>query len=122
MPLIMDGTHADDTQCPGEVDELLHHLGSWPYLHIERRTDCAILRTRDLVVGTLNLAMHALSVNVPPDAVGPMMLESHPLVRRTTDGASVHVTDSESRTVAETLLRWRVDLERFAPQRRTASP
>jgi hypothetical protein len=121
MPLIMHGPHAGDIRYPGEVEELLHHLDSWPYLHVERRTDCAILRTRDLVVGTLNLALHALSVNVPPDAVGPM-LESHPLLRRTTDGASVRVTDSESRTVAETLLRWRVDLERFAPQRRTASP
>jgi hypothetical protein len=65
--------------------------------------------------------MHALSVNVPPDAVGPR-LESHPLLRRTTDGVSVHVTDIESRTTAETLLRWRVDLERFAPQLGVASP
>jgi len=30
-----------------------------------------MLRMRDLVVGTLNLVTHALSVNVPPDAVGP---------------------------------------------------
>jgi hypothetical protein len=116
----MRGTHAD-AQYPGEVEELLHHLDSWPYLHIERRTDRAIVRTHDLVVGTLNLVMHALSVNVPSDAVGPM-LESHPLLRQTTDGITVHVTDSESRTAAATLLRWRVDLERFAPQLRTASP
>jgi hypothetical protein len=99
----------------------LHHLDSWPYLHIERRTDCAIMRTHDLVVGTLNLVMHALSVNLPADAVGPR-LASHPLLRRTTDGIGVHVTDSESRTAAETLLRWRVDLEPFAPQLRAASP
>jgi hypothetical protein len=116
----MQHTHAD-TQYPGEVEELLHHLDSWPYLHIERRTDCAILRMHDLVVGTLNLVMHALSVNVPPDAVAPR-LESAPLLRRTTDGVSVHVTDIESRTAAETLLRWRVDLERFAPQLGAASP
>jgi hypothetical protein len=32
------------------------------------------------------------------------------------------VTDIESRTVAEMLLRWRVDLERFAPQLGVASP
>jgi hypothetical protein len=105
----------------GEVGELLHHLGSWPYLHIERRTDRAMLRMRDLVVGTLNLVTDALSVNVPPDAVGPM-LESDPRLRRTTDGVGVHVTDSESRTAAETLVRWRVDLERFAPQLDAASP
>jgi hypothetical protein len=116
----MYDTHVD-TQYPGEVEELLHHLDSWPYLHVERRPDCAILRVHDLVVGTLSLVMHALSVNVPPDAVGPR-LESHPLLRRTTDGVSVHVTDIESRTAAETLLRWRVDLERFAPQLGVASP
>ena len=106
---------------PGAVEELLHHLDSWPYLHIERRTDCAILRMRDLVVGTLNLVTHALSVNVPADAVGPM-LEDDPRLRRTTGGVSVHVTDVESRTAAETLVRRRVDLERFAWQLRAASP
>jgi hypothetical protein len=110
-----------DTQDRGEGEELLHHLDSWPYLHIERWTDCAILRMRDLVVGTLNLVVHALSVNVSPDAVGPI-LERDPLLRRTADGVSVHVTDSESRTAAEALLRWRIDLERFAPQLRDASP
>jgi hypothetical protein len=106
---------------PGEVEQLLHHLDSWPYLRIERRTDCAILRMHDLVVGTLNLGMHALSVDAPPGAVGPR-LESDPLLRRTTDGVGVRVTDSESRAAAEKLLRWRVDLERFAPQLRAASP
>jgi hypothetical protein len=50
------------------------------------------------------------------------ILERDPLLRRTTDGVSVHVTDSESRTAAGTLLRWRIDLERFAPQLRDASP
>lgn len=110
-----------DTQYPGEVEELLHHLDSWPYLHVERRPDCAILRVHDLVVGTLNLVMHALSVNVPPDAVGPRLANDQ-LLRRTTDGVSVHVTGIESRAAAETLLRWRVDLERFAPQLGVASP
>jgi hypothetical protein len=119
-PQLMHGTHAD-TQCPGELEELLHHLDSWPYLHIERRTDCAVLRMHDLVVGTLNLVMDALSVDVPPVAV-TATLASDPLLRRTADGVSVHVSDIESRTAAETLLRWRVDLERFAPQFGAASP
>jgi hypothetical protein len=35
--------------------------------------------------------MHAMSVNVAPDAVGPM-LESHPRLRRATGGVGVHVT------------------------------
>lgn len=113
-----DAPHLSDTR---DVQELLHHLDSWPYLHVERRTDCAILRMRDLVVGTLNLVTHALSVNVPPDAVGPM-LEGEPPLRRTTGGVSVQVTDIESRTAAETLVRRRIDLERFAWQLRAASP
>jgi hypothetical protein len=75
----------------------------------------------DLVVGTLNLVMQALSVDVPPDAV-TARLASDPLLRRTADGVSVHVSDIESRTAAETLLRWRVDLQRFAPQFGAASP
>ena len=120
MPLTMHDTQAD-ARYPGEVEELLHHLDSWPYLHIERRTDCAILRMRDLVVGTLNLVTHTLSVNVPPDAVGPM-LEGDPPLRRTTGGVSVQVTDIESRTAASTLVLRRVDLERFAWQLRAASP
>ena len=99
----------------------MHHLDSWPYVNIERRTDGAILRMRDRVIGTLNLETHALLVNVPPDAVGPM-LEGDPRLRRTTDGVSVHVTDIESRTAAEALVRRRVDLERFAWQLRAASP
>ena len=113
----------DAPQLPGpqDVQELLHHLDSWPYLHVERRTDCAILRMRDLVIGTLNLVTHALSVNLPPDAVGPM-LEGDPPLRRTTGAVSVQVTDIQSRTAAETLVRRRVDLERFAWQLRAASP
>jgi hypothetical protein len=79
------------------------------------------LRTHDLVVGTPEPRDAPLSVNVPPDAVGPR-LASDPLLRRTTARVGVHVTDSESRTAAETLLRWRVGLERFAPQLRAASP
>jgi hypothetical protein len=106
---------------PSEVEELLHHLDSWPDLRIEHQTDCAILRMRDLVVGTLDLAVHALSVNVPPGAAG-RRLEIDPLLRRTTGGVSVRVTDIESRTAAEALVRWRVDLERFAWQLRAASP
>jgi hypothetical protein len=109
------------TRSTPAIEELLHHLDSWPYLHIERRTDCAVLRMHDLVVGTLNLVMDALSVDVPPVAV-TATLASDPLLRRTADGVSVHVSDIESRTAAETLLRWRVDLERFAPQFGAASP
>lgn len=115
------GSPCAHSQGLGEVGELLEHLDSWPYLLVDRRTDRVILRLRDLVIGTVNLVMPAVSVHVPPDAVGPM-LERDPLRRPTTDGVSVHVTDSESRAAAEALVRWRVDLEVFGPQLHAASP
>jgi hypothetical protein len=47
-------------------------------------------------------------------------------VERVTDCVTLRVRDAivgtDSRTAAEALLRWRVDLERFGPQLRAASP
>jgi hypothetical protein len=103
------------------VGEFWRRLDSWPYLRTERRTQRVILRVRDLVIGTLNLETHSLSVNVPPDSVA-LLLESRPQLRRTEDGLSVHVTDPHSRASAEALLRWRIELERFAGQLGAASP
>lgn len=51
-----------------ELDELPNRLDSWPYLRVERRSDCVVLRVRDLVVGTLNPVSRAVSVTVPPGA------------------------------------------------------
>lgn len=103
------------------LDELLHRLDSWPYLHVERRPGCAILRMRDLVVGALNLASQVLSVDVPGEMVG-RLLEARPHLRETKDGVSVHISDVDSRAAAEALLRWRIEVERFGPQLLAASP
>jgi hypothetical protein len=104
-----------------ELGTLLHRLDSWPYLGIERRTQRVILRVRDLAVGTLNLDTGVVSVDVPPRSESPL-LGGHPQWRRTKDGVRVHVTDLDSRTAAEALLRWRIGMERFAGQLRAASP
>ena len=100
------------TEYLSELDGLQHRLDSWPYIRMERRTDCVVLRVRDLVVGTLNPVSGAVSVTVPRDAAS----------RGTAHGMSVRVTDGETRAAAEALLRWRVEIERFGPQLRASSP
>src|SRR4051812_30888653 len=87
-------------QSSGEIQALLEQLGSWPYLEIERHSGCVILRTRELVVGTLDLEVSDVWVDVPPYAVGPE-LDGHAGLRRTSRGASVKVGDGESRLAAE---------------------
>jgi hypothetical protein len=88
-----------------EARRLLRDLGSWPFLRIERRGPRALLY--GAVAGdrfaTLDLSTGALTVD--PDM-----------------GVGVDVVDAESRRAAEALIRRRVDLERFAPQLREASP
>jgi hypothetical protein len=79
------------------------------------------LRVRNVVIGTLNIETRALTANVPAGTVG-LLLADRPQLRGTHDGVSVHVTDVDSRRAAEALLRWRIELERFAPQLRNAAP
>jgi hypothetical protein len=108
---------------PGELEELLRRLGSWPYLRTELRGARMTLRVRsgDVVIGTLNLETRALTASVPPGMVS-LLLANRPQLRGTKDGVSVHVTDVDNRRAAEALLRWRIELERFAPQLHCASP
>jgi hypothetical protein len=108
---------------PGGLGALLRRLDSWPYLRTELRGDRVTLRMRngDAVLGTLNIETRALTANVPAGMVG-LLLADRPRLRGTNDGVSVHVTDVDSRRAAEALLRWRIELERFAPQLRNAAP
>ena len=105
----------------GELGALLRQLDSWLLLHVERRTDCVTLSVREVTVGTLRLESSSVLVNVPPAMMGPL-LENRPQLRATKESVTVRVRDGDSRTAAEALLRWRVDLERYAPQLRAASP
>jgi hypothetical protein len=106
---------------PGELGELLRRLDSWPYLRAELRGDRVTLRVRNVVIGTLNIETRALTAHVPAGMVG-LLLADRPQLRGTNDGVSVRVTDVDSRRAAEALLRWRIELERFAPQLRNAAP
>ena len=116
----MSATAPTDTR-DGDVRELLRRLDSWLYLRVEHRPDCVILRVHDVVVGTLSPASGTLSVPVPRDMVD-VLLECHQQLRSTGDGVSLPVRDADSCTAAEELLRWRVELARYAPQLRAASP
>lgn len=110
---------------PSTTDEpltdLLSRLDSSPYINIERRTDRVTFRVRDVTVGTLNLATRTVSVNAPADKV-PVLMAGHPRLVAAHDSVSLRVSDTDTRATAETLLRWRTNLERFGPQLRAASP
>jgi hypothetical protein len=106
---------------PGEFAELLRHLGSSPYVEIERSTGSVSFRANARVIGALNFRSRVLSVHIPSNMVPPL-LDSHPQLVGANDGVRLRVIDTNSRAEAERLLRWRIELERFAPQRRVASP
>ena len=110
----------------GSLDEptrLLAHLAAWPFLRIEQRGANAALyfSPRHQAIGTVDVRTGTLTVDVGRDAVGPL-LERHPQLQVTGGGVRLDVTEAEAAPAAEALIRWRVDLERFAPQLRDASP
>jgi hypothetical protein len=116
-------TSAGRTRPPGELGELLHRVDSWPFVRLELLGRCVTLHSgvRDRPIGVLNLDTLVLTVNVPPDMVSQLPKEhQQPGARK--DNVSVRVTDAASRSAAEALIRWRIDLVRFAPQLRDASP
>jgi hypothetical protein len=108
---------------PAESSRLLRRLDAWPFLRIERRGQRAVLygSVRHQVIGTLDLRTGTLTADVGPD-LSRELRESHPRLQVTRRGVRLDVTDAGSRMAAEALVRWRVDLERFAPQWREASP
>jgi hypothetical protein len=104
-----------------ELAKLLRRLDAWLYVHVERRTDRVTVHVRDAMVGTLDLESRSVVVNVPRGMAG-LLLEGHPQLRGTDDSVSVCVRDPDSRAAAEAALGWRIELERFGPQLRAASP
>jgi hypothetical protein len=111
------------TRPPGELGELLDRVDSWPFVRLELWGHRVTLHSgvRDRLVGVLNLDTRVLTVNVPPDMVSPLPKQhQQPGARK--DSVSVRVTDADSRSAAEALMRWRIALVRFAPQLRDASP
>jgi hypothetical protein len=112
-----------DGALPPEPRLLLARLGDWPFLRIERHGERAVLHggDRDRVIGTVDVRTGTLTVVAGPELVGPLAAR-HPDLEVTGRGVRLAVTDARRRAAAEALVRWRIDLERFAPQRREASP
>jgi hypothetical protein len=113
---VMDASLTD----PGR---LLCRLDAWPLLRVERRGAHAVLYggDRGLPIGTVDVRTGTLTVPVRSDLRGPL-LASHPELEVANGGVRLEVTDAERRVAAEALVRWRIGLERFAPQEREASP
>jgi|tagenome__1003787_1003787.scaffolds.fasta_scaffold19406928_1 hypothetical protein len=108
---------------PAEASRLLSRLDTWPFVRIERRGLCAVVYGGDCdqVVATLDLRSCVLTADVAGE-LRRRLLDHHPRLQPTGHGVRLHVTDAEDRLAAEALLRWQIDLERFAPQWREASP
>ena len=106
-----------------EAGKLLRRLESWPFLRIERRGACAVLHSgvADRVIGTLDLATGTLTTDLTRDLIHPL-LEDHPRLQVTGGGVRLDVVDVGCRRAAEALVRWRIDVERFATQMHCASP
>jgi hypothetical protein len=108
---------------PSEAEVLLRRVSRWPYVRVDLRgRDAAIYSgIPETCVARLDVETGALTVFVSAEDVTPL-LETEPLLRVSREGVHLDVHDTGSRTAGERVLRWRIDLERFAPQLRAASP
>jgi hypothetical protein len=98
------------------------HLEASPFLRIEQRGPRAALyvRSAQKAIGAVDLRSGMVSVEVDRELVAPL-LERHPQLQTTTGGVRLSATGAGA-VHAEALIRWRIDLELFAPQLRDASP
>jgi hypothetical protein len=121
----MTGPHParSDEVLDREPDELVRCLACWPYLRVEAAADRVTFRSvvGDAVVATLDRLTSALTVGVSP-ALVPSLLAAHPQLQATDRGVRVAITDAAGRRAAEALIGWLLDVVRFAPQLRDASP
>jgi hypothetical protein len=102
--------------------QLLARLEAWPFLRIEQRgTDAALyFGAGEQAIGLMDARTGMLTVHVGPEVIAPL-LERHPQLQPAAGGVRLRATGA-GRAAAEALLRWRIDLERFAPQLHNASP
>jgi hypothetical protein len=107
---------------PGAPDPWLARLEAWPFLRIERRGGAAVLYFCDggRAIGTIDVRTGMLTVDVDPALVGPLLARDAQL-HAAPGGVRLRAAGA-GRSAAEALLRWRIDLERYAPQLRDASP
>jgi hypothetical protein len=106
-----------------EALELVRGVRQWPSARVEVQGACTTIHSgvRDLRIARLDLGTGGLTVFIDADLAG-QLVRSEPRVRATRDGVRLDIHDADSRAAGERVLRWRIDLERFGPQLRDASP
>src|SRR3954468_12518428 len=106
-----------------EALELVRWVRRWPSARVEVEGACTTIHSGvgDLRIARLDLGTGGLTVFVGAD-LARQVIRSDPRVRATRDGVRLDVHDADSRAAGERVLRWRMDLERFGPQLREASP
>jgi hypothetical protein len=106
---------------PEALEDLLDRVAAWPSIRIDRNGRRATLRDRIAgVIGNLDLRTASLVVDVPWDMVGALGDLAPPAPGEA--GVRLEVLDEDRSRTAIALLRWRTEIERFAPQYRNASP
>jgi hypothetical protein len=102
---------------------LLDRICTWPSVRVDVRGDDAEVHSGvcDTCIARLDLRTGALTAFVAADQASTIV-EAEPLLRLTGDGVRLNVNSTGTRTTGERLMRWRIDLERFGPQLREASP
>jgi hypothetical protein len=102
---------------------LVRRVSLLPSVRVEVRGDDVAIYSGpgETLVARVALATGALTVFVGADAARRLTGSQAP-VRVTPDGVGLDVRDADDRKAAERLIRWRIDLERFGPQWREASP
>jgi hypothetical protein len=103
--------------------KLVRRIREWPSVRIEERGACAVLLSgaRDVPIAEVNVSTGALAAFIPPD-LARSVVRDEPLLQLAQDRVRITLVDDASGRAAERLLRWRINLERFGPQLREASP
>jgi hypothetical protein len=108
---------------PSEARVLVRRVSLWPSVRVELRGDEATVYSGPgaVPVARVRLGTGAMTVFVIID-LARSLLVTEPLAQATRDGVRLDVRDANSLQAGERLIRWRIDLERFGPQWRAASP
>ena len=101
------------------TSDLLARLDASPFLRIEHRGPYALLccPPTGRTIGSVDERTGLLTVDVDREFVGPL-LDRHPQLGVTAGGVRLDA----AAPAADAIVRWRIDLELFAPQLGAASP
>jgi len=106
-----------------DAGALLRRVDAWPHARVERRGPRATVRDEagGRALAVLELETGRLIAPLPRELVDTAR-DLHPLWRPTAGGVTVDLSSPAGPAAAEALLRWRLELELFAPQALAASP